>query len=100
VYYKQELQITQEAWGREHLECSRIYHELGRLADEACDYHLALQYLNQALAIEKLHLSQLKGERRHEVSRLCKGTQKLIGRIHFKTGDFNLALQASFAELV
>lgn len=100
VYYKQELQITQETWGKEHLECSRIYHELGRLADEACDYHLALEYLNQALTIEKLHLSQLKGERRHEVSKLCKGTQKLIGRIHFKTGDFNLALQASFAELV
>lgn len=99
AYYKQELEITQQTLGENHLECSRIYHELATIADEACSYRLALQYLEQALAIEKLHLSQLSGERRREVSTLCRGTQKLIGKIHFKTGNFDQALSSSFADL-
>jgi tetratricopeptide (TPR) repeat protein len=98
VYYTRELEITQETWGKEHLECSRIYHELSRLSDEVCEYESALQYLNEALLIEKLHLSRLKGERRRELHCLIKGTQKLIGKIHFKTGDFHGALQASFGD--
>ena len=99
AYFKQELAITQKALGKNHLECSHIYHELATIADERCEYNLALQYLERALAIEKLHLSQLKGDRRREVSMLCRGTQKLIGKIHFKTGNFDRALSTSFADL-
>ena len=99
-YYMQELKLTQETWGDNYLDCSRIYHELASIADEACDFGLALQHLRNALAIEKLHLSLLSGERRREVLTLCRGTQKLIGKIHFKTGDFDQALSVSFSELV
>eukprot|EP00545_Synedropsis_sp_CCMP1620_P002844 CAMPEP_0119004400 /NCGR_PEP_ID=MMETSP1176-20130426/1119_1 /TAXON_ID=265551 /ORGANISM="Synedropsis recta cf, Strain CCMP1620" /LENGTH=479 /DNA_ID=CAMNT_0006956097 /DNA_START=326 /DNA_END=1765 /DNA_ORIENTATION=- len=88
-YYHRELELTQQLYGSSHLECTRIYHELARLADEACEYDVALDYLNKALVIE---------QQQHKPA-LAKETQKFMGKIHYKTGDFHRALTTSFADL-
>jgi tetratricopeptide (TPR) repeat protein len=98
-YYKKELEITKENLSADHLECSRIHHELARLADEECEFEEALRHLHEAFRIEKLHYQHLEGNRKQELYALCKGTQNLIGKIHFKTGDFRQAIQASFSDL-
>jgi tetratricopeptide (TPR) repeat protein len=98
-YYRKELEITQKNLSSDHLECSRIHHELARLADEDCDYEEALKHLHEAFRIEKLHYQHLEGVQKQELYALCKGTQNLIGKIHFKTGDFHQAIQASFSDL-
>mmetsp|Transcript_26280 Transcript_26280/g.39789 ORF Transcript_26280/g.39789 Transcript_26280/m.39789 type:complete len:437 (-) Transcript_26280:28-1338(-) len=93
-YYKRELQITQESLGLTHLECSRIYHELAKLADEACDYDEALFYLQNALEIEGWNLRQVKDK--VQIEFLMRETQKNIGKIYYKKGDFSFALEEVF----
>jgi tetratricopeptide (TPR) repeat protein len=88
TYYEQELKLTKTLFGKSHLECTRIYHELARLADEACDYPIALDYLKKALVIEQQCQQQA----------LETETKKLMGKIHYKTGDFSRALRTSFAD--
>eukprot|EP00547_Thalassionema_nitzschioides_P016150 CAMPEP_0194239926 /NCGR_PEP_ID=MMETSP0158-20130606/6245_1 /TAXON_ID=33649 /ORGANISM="Thalassionema nitzschioides, Strain L26-B" /LENGTH=445 /DNA_ID=CAMNT_0038974511 /DNA_START=117 /DNA_END=1454 /DNA_ORIENTATION=+ len=93
-YYQRELQITQQILGETHLECSRIFHDLAKIADEACEYDETICYLKQALEIEGWNLAQVKDKGHIEC--LMRDTQKTIGKVHFKKGDFSLALKEVF----
>jgi len=98
TYYQRELQTTQKACGENHLECSRIYHEMARCFDDACDYERAINCCEKALKVERLHLPQATGSRRKEVLALIRESKNRIGRIYYKKGDFDSALQSTFGE--
>lgn len=93
-YFQRELLITQQTLGETHLECSRIYHELAKLADDGCEYDDAICLLKQALEIERWNLAQVKDK--GQIECLMRETQKIIGRIHFKNGNFSLAVEEIF----
>eukprot|EP00548_Thalassiothrix_antarctica_P005595 CAMPEP_0194135178 /NCGR_PEP_ID=MMETSP0152-20130528/5266_1 /TAXON_ID=1049557 /ORGANISM="Thalassiothrix antarctica, Strain L6-D1" /LENGTH=477 /DNA_ID=CAMNT_0038831285 /DNA_START=70 /DNA_END=1503 /DNA_ORIENTATION=+ len=93
--YQRELEITQKIHSSEtHMDCSRIYHELAMLADENCDYDDAIDYLQKALEIERLHFTHVK--EKSQLMLLTRQTQTLIGKLHYKKGDLSRALQQVF----
>ena len=97
-YYQRELKTTQKACGENHLECSRIYHEMAQLCDDACNYEKAIECCRNALRVERMHLQQASGHRRKELDALVRESQHRIGRIYYKKGDFQSALQSSFGD--
>lgn len=100
-YFKQELKLTKSALGKYHYENSRIYHDLGRIHDEALgNYEQGLKYYTKALKVEQRCLKKLPPSReiRNEVSMQILETQRCIGRIHYKQGEFNKAFSCSFVD--
>jgi tetratricopeptide (TPR) repeat protein len=116
-YFSRELNITQEVVGACSLAVSRILHELAAIYENGLgDNEKALERYQEALRIEELvvkechkasHKSTLSSSPpRRNKSSTCKNrlqealhqrreTQRCIGRIHFKRGDFDRALQTS-----
>lgn len=90
-FYQQELKVAKHAFGKNDLELSRIYHELARLEEENCNFQKALDYLKSALRVEQ-HNYQKDERRRKEISSLLKETRKFMGKLYYKSGDFERAL--------
>jgi tetratricopeptide (TPR) repeat protein len=116
-YFTQEMEITEAELGKQHLSVSRVLHELAKLYDEGLGEHkMAMMKLRKALDIElavlqECHFSITKCPKCNQVThRMCpqhaalqrdvsnqiRETKKMQGRIHFKLGDFERALQTSF----
>jgi tetratricopeptide (TPR) repeat protein len=90
-YFLQELDCTQKNLGTNHLECSRIYHELAKVEDDDLDFRKALDYYRKALQIEVSQPNQSR-----ELAQLIQETKKRMGKLYYKLGDFDQALHASF----
>ena len=100
-YYGRELKVTRAALGKYHLETSRIYHDLARIHDNALgNYEQALKYYNKALKVEQRALKRSTRSTfvSREVSLQILETQRCMGRIHYKRGEFSKALDVSFAD--
>lgn len=116
-YFTREMEITEVELGKDHLSVSRVLHELAKLYDEGLgESQMALMKLTKALQIElavlqECHYSITKCKKCNQVThRMCpqhavlqrdlsnqiRETKKAQGRIHFKLGDFERALQTSF----
>ena len=119
TYFTRELEITQRELGKNHLSVSRVLHELANLYDEGLGEHkAALMKLNKALQIELAVLAEcqyavtqchkcnpmthrmcsMHAKVQRDLSMQIRETKKAQGRIHFKSGDFQKALKASFNE--
>jgi len=112
LYSQQELGIVRHALGKTHLEVARIYQDMARMSDvNLCDYDTSLDYYKKALALYQFNLAELQHKALYcrkasaavvldaqiqEVTKLLRQVQKSMGRIHYKTGDFEKAVQASF----
>lgn len=117
--FTRELEITQQELGYNHLSVSRIYHELAKLYDEGLGEHkMALMKYNKALQIELAILQEcqfgvaschkcnptshrmceMHANMHTSVMNQIRETKKCQGRMHFKLGDFNKALQTSFLD--
>lgn len=118
-YFTCEMEITQQALGQNHLAVSRVLHELAKLYDEGLgEPKMALMKLNKALQIEIAVLADchfaitncqkcnpathrmciMHANLQNDISLQIRETKKAQGRIHFKLGDFQRALKASFQE--
>jgi len=99
-YFRGELKVTRAGLGKYHYENSRIYHDLARIHDDALgDYEQALKYYNKALKVEQRCLKRAASAGvRNEVSAQILETQRCMGRIHYKRGEFSKAVTVSFAD--
>jgi tetratricopeptide (TPR) repeat protein len=111
-YLQREAAIVRRAFGKKHLEVARIYQDIAKLLDDTLlDYDSALKYYGRALAIARWNLQQVQQKvlvcrnaqvcetyeaQLQEISSMIVETNKNIGRVHYKAGDFAAALQASF----
>uniref|UniRef100_A0A7R9WR25 Anaphase-promoting complex subunit 5 domain-containing protein n=1 Tax=Craspedostauros australis TaxID=1486917 RepID=A0A7R9WR25_9STRA len=114
-YFEQELEVTQRTLGTSrHFSVSRIYHELATVHDRyQNDHRRALQCLQDAYEIENQLYTQCQHEidecRQCSAIRYCPRHQQYFkdcihqlhetknsqGRIHYKLGNFEKALEAS-----
>ena len=120
TYFQKELEITKKALGN-HLSVSRVLHELARLYDEGLgDYKMALLQYKEAFKVEYSVLQKCQSDilqcpRCNQTThRACaihatlqrdcvqqmRETKKCQGRIHFKLGDFEKALQTSMPSVL
>jgi tetratricopeptide (TPR) repeat protein len=119
TYFTRELEITKQELGKNHLSVSRVLHELARLYDEGLGEHkMALMKYNKALHVELAVLEDCHRQisdcpncnpvshrmctkhanLQRNISTRIRETKKSQGRIHYKLGDFERAMQASFVE--
>lgn len=109
-YFDQELQMTKSVVGPNHLACSKILHELARVADLGMmDYPRAVKYYQEALQVESYVFQQCKQlelwQKQHKQAsspadttllqdaKIQMGeTKQCIGKLHFKMGDFSKAV--------
>mmetsp|Transcript_14436 Transcript_14436/g.22549 ORF Transcript_14436/g.22549 Transcript_14436/m.22549 type:complete len:531 (+) Transcript_14436:132-1724(+) len=115
-YFAHELQVTKLLYGKHDNEVARILHELARIYDEELgEYERGLRFYKKALKIETVVLENCREEhvaiqasggkltakhtkRLRECQNQIGETQKLIGRIHYKSGNFGMAMRTSFGE--
>lgn len=106
-YCKQELKLTKKLLGKYHLEVARIYLDRAKLHDGLCDYEEAIRYFNKAIHLETHALNRLQQESLEsvdtnafesydtQIAELKAGmaeTKKLLGKIHYKTGNWTGAV--------
>eukprot|EP00980_Cylindrotheca_fusiformis_P000690 scaffold167_cov110-Cylindrotheca_fusiformis.AAC.18 len=117
TYFTRELEITKKALGQNHLSVSRVLHQLAKLYDEGLGEHkMALLKYNKALTVElavlqECHIQVMNcvncnpvthrmcpkhGNRKKQISSLIRETKRCQGRVHFKLGDLEKAMQTSF----
>jgi len=108
-YFQQELKVTKSIFGNNHMEVSRVLHELGKIFDEELgDYEMALSYYQKALMVETACLDRIgkhssnrtsRDRARHrEYSSQVRETKSTLGRLYYKTGDFGSAVRTSFPD--
>jgi len=109
-YSKRELKLTKKLLGKSHVLVARIYSHLGRIYDSTCDYDEAITFYNKALLLETQELNRLKhaclwtsnetqmesyDSQMADVRHVISQTKKLLGKIHYKTGNWKGAFDAS-----
>mmetsp|Transcript_5870 Transcript_5870/g.8303 ORF Transcript_5870/g.8303 Transcript_5870/m.8303 type:complete len:547 (+) Transcript_5870:167-1807(+) len=115
-YFAHELQVTKLLYGKHDIEVARILHELARIYDEELgEYDRGLRFYKKALKVETVVLERCRDEQKscescglkscanhmkrlREYQNQIGETQKLIGRIHYKSGNFGMAMRTSFGE--
>lgn len=99
-HFQREGKVTRTALGKCHIENSRIYHDLARIHDEALgNYEQALKYYSKALKVEQRCLKKARFQvDRQELSSQILETQRCMGRIHYKQGEFGKAFTCSFSD--
>jgi tetratricopeptide (TPR) repeat protein len=89
-----ELKITKSTLGEYNIEVSRILHDVARIYEDSLgDYEEALKYYKKALKVER-HAAKLAPQ----LSAQVLETQRCMGRIHYKRGEFDKAVTVSFAD--
>lgn len=120
TYFSRELEITKQELGQNHLSVSRVLHQLAKLYDEGLGEHkMALLKYNKALAVELSVLQECHaqvtncvncnpvthrmcsrhGNMQRQISSQIRETKRCQGRVHYKLGDLERAMQTSFSEL-
>lgn len=93
-YFFSELKITKENFGKYNMEVSRIFHDIARIYEDCLgEYDQALKYYKKALKVER-HAMKLAPQLSEQVLE----TQRCMGRIHYKRGEFGKAVTVSFAD--
>ena len=93
-YFFSELKITKQDFGKYNMEVSRIFHDIARIYEDCLgEYDQALKYYKKALKVER-HAMKLAPE----LSAQVLETQRCMGRIHYKCGEFGKAVIVSFAD--
>jgi tetratricopeptide (TPR) repeat protein len=117
-YFTREMEITKAELGLHHMSVSRVLHELATLYDEGLGEHkMALKKLHKALQIESAVLQEchyaiglcpkcnpvahrmcgMHSTLQRDVSHQIRETKKSQGRLYFKLGQFDMALQTSLS---
>jgi tetratricopeptide (TPR) repeat protein len=119
TYFTRELAITKQELGSNHLSVSRVLHQLAKLYDEGLGEHkMALLKYNKALGVELAVLQECHvqvtacvncnpvthrmcsrhGNMQRQISTQIRETKRCQGRVHYKLGDLERAMQTSFSE--
>jgi tetratricopeptide (TPR) repeat protein len=109
-YCKRELKLTKRVVGKNDPEVARIYSDLAHLYDTMCDYPNAISYYTKAVDVMTKALNRLKGLCLHsnnehdleqydaQMAELRQGmyeTKKLLGKVHYKTGNWTSAVDVT-----
>jgi tetratricopeptide (TPR) repeat protein len=89
-----ELKITKKTLGKYNIEVARILHDVAKIYEDSLgDYEEAFKYYKKAFKVER-HAAKLAPH----LSAQVLETQRCMGRIHYKRGEFNKAVTVSFAD--
>jgi tetratricopeptide (TPR) repeat protein len=93
-YFLSELKTTKSTLGKYNIEVSRILHDVAKIYEDSLgDYEKALKYYKKAFKVER-RAAKLTPQ----LSAQVLETQRCMGRIHYKRGEFDKAFTVSFAD--
>lgn len=109
-YCKRELKMTKKVLGKNDPEVARIYSDLAHLYNTMCDYPQAISYYTMAVDFMTKALNRLKREclnsnneydleqydvQMAELRQSIFETKKLLGKVHYKTGNWSSAVDVT-----